>query len=295
MIDIINGDLGYPLIIIKGYIGGGVKLEDLQNLNETELDNIIQKIEESKPWSGIYNSFIFGVSKLYSSIIFTLLGLHISFIGMEKYFWEYQKYLFMIPFIILDAYFYYQRQNSHFNKTMDHATIAEWICYIQKIYNNAEERYNINNIFKLTFIKYITFISALTSLYVFYFSLNFELFYCVFMGYAFLSVMWYKHHEIINSIFDIDSASTSRFGGMSGFLPLGYPFVAMFLIPAMNPNIIEQIYFSFYNNNQYFMYNILCPMGYLVIPYSILHMIQLDHKVYKIFLISEKLRWEINL
>lgn len=238
--------------------------------SDTEIEEIVRQVEASKPWSGPVRSVELFVTKIYSKIAFTLIGLHVAFAGYISLPEKSLHWLIVMPFIALDLYF-------HFNPNrFDRMSVADWTrAFLRGEDFTKEKGYG--------YLKWTTLVYVPTVIITCLFIKSTLFHYSVMATYLGVMVYLYKKYSVF-------IWSIKKYTMLFGFNPHAggaLPYIVSILSVFCSAIWILSAPYDAYNE-----FNILSIVGfYILIPMYVIYFITLLNRQLKIYYLFSFL-WE---
>jgi|GEM_PF-6865740 len=243
--------------------------ETLPELTDTEIEEIVTKVEKSKPWNGFLLSPALFLSKVYSRIIFTFMGIHLSCFLNYAFPEAFNQYSFVmksgdyvygyspliiIPFILFDLFFLYYSKD-----TLDILDVKQYAQKTLNIFKNQQK--NVN--FCLS--RYLYFIlSVPIYIIAIYFKAPFCIIYFYIFIYIFIKCFNFKYQKYHLNLYhnfkckenfiDIHKYAShywniNRYFYITAIIPIILTFIYLFDTSGMGNIFLNgQLFYKYYHN-----------------------------------------------
>lgn len=255
--------------------------DTFQNLTEAQIEEIIAKVEASKPWSGWVRTGELFLLRLYTTIAFTLMGLHFCFSKFSYLPNKETSYGVFAVFVMLDIFFFFNK-----NK-FDRRTIADWTRAILTQEDFFKEK-------GYGYLKWTTIIYIASVILVCTVTNNTHIHYSLAFAYTFIMAIWYKTFNVFWLGYKI----------MNDYKIFNYKFFTFcdihtggnppFLVVVGIIIINSVLYYGVFDNNT-FIFNIficflLCPVFFLFGHVTLYRHLKLSFLALAIAITSENLQ-----
>jgi hypothetical protein len=218
--------------------------DTFQNLTDEQIEEIIAKVEASKPWSGWLLSIEMFYASLFYKLSFTLIGMHIALSLAIARIYPLTISMFVItPFVIMDFYFFLKPNK--FSKM----TVSDWTrSFLTHTDFNQEKGYD--------HLKWTTIIYIICVFIVILFSKNIWINYIIYISFLTIMTFWYRYYNLFGFKSKINNDSdfwrtansiTETKRPISSLIPLfTYLLVGLFWFRPIEYNIAVWQWFGLY-------------------------------------------------